>query len=148
MSKTILQLEKFTEKFFDMYWKEEFVQRPTWSIEWKFVGEVPNRTKKGCYALFEGEDVAYIGLAIGEGKKDDGGIGQRVGNYWKKGGKQYAPTAVNEKWLTSIRTISFEEHFYLAAALEVFLIKQMSPKMNKTYKKIAAVVSSMKGTNL
>jgi len=141
MKPTIIELEKYTNEFFDIYWKTEFGERPTWSDEWQFRNEVPNRKEKGCYALFDSEEVSYVGKAVGRGKLDDGGIGQRVSDYWKKGNDQYAPTEKNKTWLTSIRTIPFpSEHFYLALALEVFLIRKLSPRRN-TSDKLSEVTS-------
>ena len=126
---TYCDLQRETEAFFKLYWKPEFGQLPTWSEYWYFEGAIPQNTQSGCYTLFKGNDIIYIGA----------GLGDQLKKHWRvnkdDSGKQYCPT---EDWkeVTSIITIGIgEDHFPLAAALEVFLIDKLNPARNSQRKK-------------
>ncbi len=130
-----------TDSFFNLYWKNEYGQRPIWaSKEWTYNGSIPNNDKRGCYALFTNDNIIYIGVGIGKsfGQYHGSGLGDRLKEYWKVNksstGNQYIPTD-NWKEVTGILTIGFDEnHYPLAAALEVFLIRELSPAKNTQHK--------------
>jgi hypothetical protein len=129
-----------TESFFRLYWKKEFGKYPIWSDHWFFDGTIPDGDKRGCYALFSKDEIIYIGLGIGRsfGPYIGSGLGDRLKRYWKVNksgnGPQYTQ---REKWeeVTSICTIALpEKHYPLAAALEIFLIRQLRPPKNIQHK--------------
>ena len=132
---SIYDLEKTTIEFFDKFCKED-ISRPNWSNRWHFKDTLPNNDHKGCYAHLVNDEVVYIGLAIGN-SFDGSGIGARVSKYWKKSenysisNQSYSPTI---KYLTAIITLPFsEDNFYLAAALEVYLIQHLDLPRNKIH---------------
>lgn len=141
---TFNDLVEKTNQFFEKYWNVED-PTPQWSEPWEFNGTIPNHDQKGCYALFEGDNLVYIGLAIGfngKGLYEGHGIGSRLQRVWRRNSKMnsrdYEPGQGYEG-ITSLRTIGFgvdksEGHFPLAAALEVFLIIHLKPRRNFTYK--------------
>lgn len=129
-----------TESFFSQYWNNDNGEIPEWSMHWKFNGTIPNNTMRGCYALFNKKEVIYIGIGIGKSYRSyhGSGLGDRLKRYWKVNktgsGNQYLP-ADDYTEVTSIATIGFEEkHYPLAAALEVFLIRELNPKRNRQHK--------------
>lgn len=129
-----------TDKFFNLYWNEDFGEKPQWVSHWHFEGTIPNHDKRGCYALFHKEEIIYIGVGIGKsfGPYLGNGLGDRLKRYWKVTksveGKQYTQRENWEK-VTSILTIGFnDEHYPLAAALEIFLIRELSPPKNSQHK--------------
>ena len=141
---TLKDLVEKTDQFFERYWNIEDAT-PQWSEPWEFNGTIPNHDQKGCYALFEGEKLVYIGLAIGfngKGLYEGHGIGSRLHRVWrknsKKNGEDYEPGPGYED-ITSLRSIGFgvgesKDHFPIAAALEVFPIIHLKPRRNFTYK--------------
>jgi hypothetical protein len=147
-----IDLKNSTDKFFDLYWNNIKDERPKWSLHWDWNSELPNNGKRGCYALFKGNEIVYIGAAIGKnfadyksknGAYNPGGLGARLKAYWELnknsiGKNKYIPT---EKWqsedrkLTSILTIAFDDnHFWLAAALEIYLINKLNPPLNTKHR--------------
>ena len=134
-------LKQATKEFFDRYWNPQNGDPPEWGEYWYFDGTIPNHDKRGCYALYAGDEIIYIG--VGKGKSSGiyigSGLGARLNSYWEINkdefsGNQYKPTADWNK-VTSIQTIGFEEEYYhLAAALEVFLIERMRPERNVVHK--------------
>ena len=136
-------LKQVTKDFFDQYWNQQNGDPPEWGEHWYFDGTIPNHDKRGCYALYAGENIIYIGSGLGKsfGIYEGSGLGDRLKAYWqlnkdKQGPKKYKPT---DKWeelnLTSIQTIGFDEkHYWLAAALEIFLIERLRPKRNVVHK--------------
>lgn len=132
-------LEQATEAFFDRYWPTgcSSSARPPWQ-EWiqfhqgpAFQGPVPNHLSKGCYALFAGQKLIYIGIGAGVSH----GISKRLTGHVICGHETLGRNhyQLTSKWseVSSIHTIGFpEEDFYLAAALEVFLIEKLDPLRN------------------
>ena len=135
------QLKQATKDFFGRYWNKQNGDPPEWGEHWYFDGTIPNHDKRGCYALYAGEEIIYIGCGLGKsfGIYEGSGLGARLNEYWevnkdKHNVKKYKPkTDWNE--LTSIQTIGFDkEYYHLAAALEVFLIERLKPEKNVMHK--------------
>jgi hypothetical protein len=137
---SVEKLKETTDEFFEKFCNNDLLNsRPTWSNnKWLFKGELPNNDKKGCYAHLINDEVIYIGLAIGN-SYEGSGIGSRVSKYWKKSidysntNQIYTPTI---KDVTAIITLAFsEDNFYLAPALEVYLIQKLNPPKNRIHSK-------------
>ena len=131
------KLHKATDEFFNLYWKNSLGEPPSWSDHWDFNSSLPNNNRRGCYALFKNEKILYIGVGIGKsfGSYIGSGLGDRLKNYWKVNKSVNPKTKYIQRsgWeeLTSIMTIGFnEDHYPLAAALEVYLINSISPPKN------------------
>lgn len=132
-----------TEEFFKLYWpKTQNEIAPKWESQWLFNGTIPSHNKQGCYALLINDEIVYIGSAISRGTEQyqNHGLGYRLKNYFKVNKNstiskdQYTQT---EGWqeISAIITIGFPaEHFWLAAALEIYLIKKMNPFRNINFK--------------
>lgn len=141
--KTWADLLGQTTAFFDAHWNCEQLgaDRPTWSKWETFLeGSVPNAEYGGCYALFAGDDLLYVGVGIskGGGTYPNCGISRRLMSHVicadKKRGRGWAK--LREQWadppLTAICTIGFpHERVYLAAALEGYLIRRLDPPRNR-----------------
>ena len=132
---SIDDLEKATNDFFTKFCREDF-KKPKWSRKWCFNGELPYNQYKGCYAHLNGNEVVYIGLAISN-SFDGSGIGSRISKYWKKSQNYSAINQVYEptiKDVDAIITLPFEiNNFYLAAALEIYLIQTLKPTKNRIH---------------
>ncbi|OFY95844.1 MAG: hypothetical protein A3K10_02640 [Bacteroidetes bacterium RIFCSPLOWO2_12_FULL_31_6] len=138
------KLNEITNLFFQKHWNISSENHPKWSEEWSFNGTIPNHDRQGCYALIKGGEIIYIGVGIGNG---DGnyvgcGLGNRLKRYWKVNKNTNSESkrsyTQKEKWeeVDSIKTIGFHpEYFYLAAALEIFLIDKLNPIRNKSFNK-------------
>lgn len=138
---TINDLINQTTIFFEYYWSALNGQPPIWSEKWDFDSEIPNNEKQGCYALLRDDFVIYIGVGIskGSGIYKNCGLGYRLKKYWKRNKEQFAKThyQTREEWneINSIITIGFDnKHYFLAAALEIYLIDRLKPKKNTLHK--------------
>jgi hypothetical protein len=129
---TLAQLEAETETFFGMHWNTDVlgIQPPAWHVWREFKGSVPNYQLGGCYALFAGDDLEYIGLGAsrGGGLYCDHGISRRLSSHVYRLDKERGPgwLKLRPGWesITSIHTIGFEaRHSHLASALEAYLIR-------------------------
>lgn len=162
-------LKKPTDTFFDRHWKEQPDTRPIWQV-WKLDSQLPAGDRGrwhrehlgGCYAVFAGEKLLYVGLALTSGRnpkneKSQRGIIDRLRRHviedpdkngiyeLNKKKKVLWPEHLLEKGLWAkaaplepiqIHVIAFPNHYrYLAAALEAFLIFQLEPPCNKTVPK-------------
>jgi hypothetical protein len=143
---TLSELKEETNKFFSRHWdKQSSSPSPEWSEPWEFFHTLPNNELGGCYAFAKDEEVKYIGVALNRGIEgyENHSLGNRIKNYWsvhmkvpKVDGKTtYMPTGnLQTEGITSIYTIGLPEvQNYLALALELYLIRKLKPKMNKTY---------------
>lgn len=134
------KLQQTTDEFFRRHWRSESLscQQPNWNGWEEFLyGSAPNYELGGCYALFAGNELLYVGLGAsrGGGLYPDHGISRRLmahviasdrhrGESWSR---------LRDPWssITAIFTIGFpNECIYLAAALEAFLIRELSPPRN------------------
>lgn len=140
------QLRVLTHEFFKRHWymgtEKDY---PTWSIEWKFEGEVPDNMYNGCYAWLKDGEVVYIGIAMNKGMKGYEGhsLGTRISKYWRVNKESrikgvYRPSDDEADKLDSIVTLAFKgkgsdgslNQDYLACALELYLIRVIKPKHN------------------
>ncbi|MDI1278612.1 hypothetical protein, partial [Methylobacter sp.] len=132
---------KTTDELFKLHWPSSgnFGKRPTWEKWEPFLrGNVPNYKLGGCYALFEGVSLIYIGKGVGKvrGSTLSHGISRRLSSHVlriDKYEKDYHWCKLIDKWngITDIYTIGFSnESEHLAHALENFLIRKLSPPKN------------------
>jgi len=138
------QLSKATSDFFDRHWDLSELP-PIWNPPWRFQGENHGQDAPGCYALIHGENVHYIGVATRhvEGRYAGSSLGARIANYWERvpgtPAGIYRPVS---RWTDKIDGIIMirlpESRWYLALALEGYLIAELRPSEN---------VSGMKRTN-
>lgn len=150
MTPTLQDLKNKTTYFFRLHWNKDAIGHdpPTWSERWNYVGSIPGHESKGCYALFSGDELIYIGLGIGHssGIYAGSGLGARLSRTWTidkqnpaaaEAERRYKPM---EQWsnVDGIHTLAFTgnlaEWAYLAAALEFYLIKTLKPAKNRTHK--------------
>lgn len=142
---TIEDLKRLTSVFFKRHWNQSVLGSnvPQWSEPWYFEGGIPNNGSRGCYAFFnQKDDLLYVGIGIGlngTGRYTGHGLGSRLNRIWEtipgERGKYQATESYSH--VHHIRTISFGEEggpFWLAAALEIFLIYNLKPEKNVTYK--------------
>lgn len=105
-----------------------------WSAAWEFVGTIHNFSSPGCYALFAGDRLLYVGQTLGS-------ISFRTGEYTRvaDGGlsippetRPYTPSPQwKDRKLDSILTIPIPpDYSYLVLSLEVFLIAKLTPPFN------------------
>jgi len=141
MSKTIESLNNATSTFLEQHAKS--TKDVGWSTPWRFKGEIPNQAKQGVYAFLNtDQEVVYIGVGAskGDGIYEGAGLGRRLGRVWKKhaitptdkdGVKLYEPTD-RYKYLDSVITLALDpKEWYLAYALEYYLISELRPEKNK-----------------
>lgn len=134
------KLKEITDKFFELHWNKSLGVQPEWSNHWKYYGTIPNNDKRGCYALFEGDNLVKVGIGIGHSvpRYYGSGLGERLKKYqctdMSKNDRHACKPTEQWKDLTSLMTIGFDEsNYYLAAALEVYLIINLKPMHNKEY---------------
>lgn len=136
---TMNRLREETAEFFKRHWwLDSGLQPPQWTKKpYEFSGEVEYGMMQGCYALLEGNEVAYIGLGAkeGSGLYQRHGINARLKSYsrWDRTSPSTLRIRIPSKtWISSIHTIGFPaESSYLACALEIFLLRRLSPRRNK-----------------
>jgi len=139
---TVVDLKQRTRIFRDRHWDPERLgAAPSWSKPWRFQGGIPNHNLPGCYALLRGDELVYIGTGAGKGKlKYIGhGLGSRLHNYCSRdftvkakdlASRRYKPTA-RASGITAVATIGFDaQYWYMASALEAFLIDRLHPARN------------------
>ena len=131
----MISVEKLKETTNDFFEKFCNIDKPTWSENGYFKGELPYNRNKGCYAHLKGNKVLYIGLAISD-SNNGSGLGSRISKYWiydtTKNGIRIYKSTIDE--VDSIITLPFtSKNFYLAAALEIYLIQTLKPIKNKIH---------------
>ena len=146
-SPTVDNLHDLTREFFRLHLLAS-VAAPAWSADpWRFVGSIPQQELRGCYALLSEERVLYVGVGAGQnaGRYEGAGLGQRLHRYWKvdaeaprtETGERRYRAAERFEHVTSIATLGFGEEaapfWYLAYALEPYLIAQLVPAMNSVW---------------
>lgn len=127
-----------SNSFFDLHWNEKALGLPP---EWKswetfLDGSVPNYQYGGCYALFSGDELVYLGLGAsrGGGIYPQHGISRRLMAHVLRSDPASGPyrSKLMDNWIdiTAIWTLGFPSNEYLAAALEGYLIRSLSPVRN------------------
>lgn len=133
-------LDQLTNAFFQRHWQTSFGPTPMWNEPWSTTGQgpIPCHDMQGCYSLYQGEQLVYVGLGAsrGAGLYVGHGIGKRLYSHVLRvdaaRGVQnnkgfYCP---REKWahVTHLRTIGLPAGYgYLAPALELFLLNRLAP---------------------
>lgn len=134
----IQDLERATVEFFKAHWVEDRLgPAPLW-VSWQpfLHGPAPNHEHGGCYAIFFGANLAYVGLGAsrGGGKFREHGISRRLTAHVirKDRVRDGDWGELCEQWAecTAIHTIGLPRTEYLAAALESYLIRELSPPRN------------------
>jgi hypothetical protein len=130
--------------FFSRHWKTDILElpTPTWVGPYRFEGPVPEGRKGGCYALFRGSNLVYVGVGSSKGSRiyPEHGITRRLMSHVMradstKGKGRYAPLP-RWSYVTEIHVIGFpSEQACLAYALEDFLIGKLNPVDNRTKKR-------------
>jgi hypothetical protein len=145
---TVVSLTDQTAAFLAQHWHPEALgsPRPSWSERWEFKDEIPGQQSSGCYALLKSDEVVYVGVGAGMGpaRYKGAGLGSRLHIYWCRDPAQegsvdtrrrYRPT-VRADGVTSIMTIGFDSRYwYMAYALEAFLIDRLCPERNTVGKR-------------
>jgi hypothetical protein len=132
------KLIEATSGFFGLHWSpEQLGEPPGWRLWETFLeGSVPGYQYGGCYALFEGNRLTYIGLGVsrGGGLYQQHGLSRRIMAHVYRSDHARGPNCLrlHEKWLrtTGLYTLAFPEHEYLAPALESYLIRDLQPPRN------------------
>jgi len=67
--KQVPTLEEATDDFFELHWNASRISdlRPRWKT-WNLQGVPPEAGMGGCYAIYGGDRLLYIGVAVTEGK--------------------------------------------------------------------------------
>lgn len=137
---SVKDLLSATDEFFSLHWLQSSIlgNAPQWKIWENFLcGSVPNFDLGGCYALFSGDELIYVGLGAsrGGGIYPNHGISRRLMAHVicadRERGREWAK--LREPWMdvTSLYSIGFpHDQAYLPAALEGFLIRKLSPPRN------------------
>ncbi|MBA4304435.1 MAG: hypothetical protein C0424_09445 [Sphingobacteriaceae bacterium] len=132
------QLHQLTLTFLNDFLNKR-ITHPIWSRPWDLSSEIPNQSKRGCYAILSGDEVIYIGVALGKSTQQyaGAGLGDRLKRYWQLNPNRNAlgqnRYQFRDDWkeATTLVTLAFEEeYFYLAAALEIYLIRELKPRRN------------------
>lgn len=129
-----------TSEFMALHWPSNAgTATPDWSptIFARSSGPWANHDTAGCYALFDSAGLIYIGSAISRssGQYEKDSIGRRLQKYFRvtkdeNGVPIHAP---KPEWETveTLRTIGFpRDYYYLAPALEQYLIGHLVPREN------------------
>lgn len=137
-------LRTSTGRFFELHWptKELGAEPPSWLGPYQFTGETPYPKAGGCYALFNGSSLRYVGLGAsrGGGAYVEHGIARRLMSHVMRADKTkgrfvYMPRKGWEH-ITAVYTIGFPlQASYLAPALEDFLIGELGPPDNRAKRK-------------
>jgi hypothetical protein len=137
--KTVSDLLAATDQFFSRHWSTAAVgcEPPGWAPWQSFLlGSVPNHDKAGCYALFVGEELVYVGVGAskGGGIYDNHGLSRRLMAHVIRAdrSKNGDWSQLCEPWLdvTGLYTIGFAHpQAYLSPALESFLIREFRSQL-------------------
>lgn len=137
----INNLIESTHDFFQRHWNLD-KRPPKWKNKWDWSSSVPYHNKGGVYALFDGNGyLVYIGLgaSIGSGRYKEHGVSRRLlSHVIKKAPNKTGSYIPRKKWgsVCDIGAIGFDyDESYLAASLEIYLIRQLKPPMNSVSKK-------------
>jgi hypothetical protein len=134
----ISTLQRVTASFFHSHWSTENLgPAPEWTLWETFLfGSVPNHKESGCYAIFFNTGLAYVGLGASRGDQryPQHGVSRRLMAHVIRSDRQRGVhwSKLTETWAeaTAIYTIGFSRADYLAASLETYLIRELSPPRN------------------
>lgn len=144
MTSPAVDVDSATRDFFKLHWSDLEIgcSPPRWRT-WDRSGRPDEAELGGCYAIYEGAELLYVGVAVTEGKNASQGkkygLLSRLQRHVLKRSLdaegRYPPLdrKGKEHWanLDCIRMIGFPAgQRYLAAALEVYLISRLQPKIN------------------
>jgi hypothetical protein len=131
------QLIQQTTEFFNRHWSSD-QPIPSWNFGWEWKGPVPNYLLGGLYALFNDEELIYIGLGRSGTSR---GISARLESHVlaKSGEGENYGYIPQEKWkklgVNKVGTIGFPSELnYLSPALEDYLISTLKPPANSVGK--------------
>ena len=137
---TVSQLHQATTKFFDRYIAKNLDLPTTWSAPKKTDGTSglsPNGDRSGCYALLAGDEVKYVGVGRSwkKGRYQENALDARIRAHGLLVDKATNTYITRDKWralgIDSLVTIGFpHELFFLASALEDYLINELKPEGN------------------
>ncbi|MCL1824806.1 MAG: hypothetical protein FWG26_02510 [Betaproteobacteria bacterium] len=138
MNEAERKLATATAEFFKLHWNIASLDNPP---EWKcweefLVGPVPNYQHGGCYALFAGSELIYVGLgaSLGGGRYSQHGISRRLMAHVLRADDSNPQHTYRllDNWTntTAIWTLGLPKCEYLAPALESYLIRELSPPKN------------------
>lgn len=138
MQQDLEKLIAETDSFFHLHWNKEALGAPPAWVAWDTFldGSVPNYQYGGCYALFSGDQLIYIGLGAsrGGGIYQRHGISRRLMAHVLRSDVTSGPTRSKllDRWvdISSLWTLGFPSNDYLAPALESFLIRSLTPPKN------------------
>ncbi|MCT0230717.1 hypothetical protein KQ306_07615 [Synechococcus sp. CS-1324] len=128
-------LKDATARFLELHWPSGVGEAaPCWVTLWSLrsPGPIPNHDKQGCYTIFEHREIVSIGLAASTGAGR--GIGSRLYKHvlcidWEGSDYSIRYSKPEERWLSALHgtMLAFVEKFYyLAPALDVYLIRHFS----------------------
>ena len=134
-------LKEKTECFFHLHWPNNAGDPPKWNDSYKFIGALPYGDRCGCYALFQGDQLQYIGSGVsrGAGIYLHHGLGKRIGAHVLMHDKTVRGTVAERRYkfrprwseCSRICTLGFPHKYgYLALALEWFLVNELHPPGN------------------
>lgn len=134
-----IRLEEFTQDFYLLHWCcDQLPTPPRWKSWAPFLyGSAPYWQEGGCYALFAGPTLVYIGLGAskGGGRYLKCGISRRMMAHVYCSANKSDPKVLKlrDNWsgVTEIQTLGLGDRDYLAPALESFLIRALSPSRNR-----------------
>ncbi len=133
----LVELRDLTNKFFLLHWRIDSLGEPgQWSDLFPLAssGPYPNSNYQGCYALFSGTELRYVGVGSsrGSGKYIGQGIGSRLKHvvevdWTKKSADGSRIYKARDKWsaITHISTVGFKATGYLAISLEHYLLSEL-----------------------
>lgn len=135
----ISRLLEATANFFQMHWSTDRLgPAPEWDIwETFLLGSVPNHKKSGCYAIFFDTGLQYVGLGASRGDQryPQHGVSRRLMAHVIRSDRQRGIgwSKLTNEWkdATAIYTIGFVQADYIAASLETYLIRELSPPRNR-----------------
>lgn len=136
--KDFSKLKKATDQFFELHWSKLHGAKPEW-WHWNLVDEFANPTSGGCYAVFKGDRLLYVGLALTPGSTSTHrdptvGLYKRLRRHVVdrlKGSSIHTCKSKRLADMTHVEAIAFpSEARYMAAALEAFLIWNLEPPKN------------------
>lgn len=137
---TINGLKQATKRFMNLHWHADSGPEPDWSDGFPINGTsglVTNGNMSGCYAIVKEDELLYVGVgrSMSKGIYKDNALDTRIRRHVYRVHRASNTYMALPKWkdagATHVVTIGFPtEVFYLASALEEFLIYALTPPHN------------------